>query len=288
MSNLAINGDVIVCGLTVPNINGGFGVSRKAMLAKHIAEIHGKELNKVNELINKNRLRFKDNIDIIDVKSDMEFAVFLKDSGIFSQNAINAANNIYLLSERGYAKLIKIFNDEKSWELYDRLLDEYFDLRDEGANVQPIRNTPMSQAEMLVIYAQQFVEQEKRLLQVEEQSAQQSQLLTQTTNKVVEIREHLTKVPDFKNLQHAINKYARVNGIYESEAWGTLYTKINDIYGVNLSQIVKNRHKKINEQRVQEGKKAYVQSTLNSKFNKRKALEEKGLMKEAMEIIAVL
>ena len=31
---------------------------------------------------------------------------------IFTQNAINRSNNIYLLSERGYAKLLKILEDD--------------------------------------------------------------------------------------------------------------------------------------------------------------------------------
>ena len=280
MSNLAIKGDVSVCGITVPNINGGFGANKKAMLAKHIAEIHGKELKVVNQAVNMNRHRFKDNVDIIDMKGSY-FEVNLIDHGILNQNSLNRSTNVYLLSERGYAKLIKIFNDDKSWELYDQLLDEYFDLREETSNVQPINNTPMSQAEMLVIYAQQFVEQEKRLQKIEQQSEK-------VNDNVIQMKEHLTKVPDFKNLQHAVTKYARREGIHESEAWGIIYTKIGDIYGVNLEQTVKNRHKKMNEERIAEGKKPYASSTLNSKYNKRKALEEKGLMKEAMEILAGL
>lgn len=68
-------------------------------------------MKRINELINRNRKRFKDGIDIIDLLSDKNFAIVLNDSG-FSQNQINASNNIYLLSERGYAKLLKILEDE--------------------------------------------------------------------------------------------------------------------------------------------------------------------------------
>ncbi|SEM39008.1 hypothetical protein SAMN05216431_10236 [Ligilactobacillus sp. WC1T17] len=50
------------------------------------------------------------------------------DSG-FTQNQINASNNIYLLSERGYAKLLKILEDDKAWEIYDELVDNYFNMR---------------------------------------------------------------------------------------------------------------------------------------------------------------
>lgn len=184
MSNLAISQNTVVNGVRVPNINGGFGVDKKAMLAKHIAEIHGKELKRVNEVINSNRARFKDNVDIIDVKSNSDFEVVLSDHGIYTQNALNRSVNIYLLSERGYAKLIKLFNDDKSWELYDVMLDEYFDLRD--SNIIPMNNTPMSSAQMLMIYAQQFLEQEERTKKLEE-----NQLAID--NKVVKLETEFNK-----------------------------------------------------------------------------------------------
>lgn len=39
------------------------------------------------------------------------------------------ANNIYLLSERGYTKLLKILDDDKAWDIYDQLVDNYFNMR---------------------------------------------------------------------------------------------------------------------------------------------------------------
>lgn len=135
------------------------------MLALHIAKIHDKQLSAVNRAINMNRDRFRDNVDVIDLKGK-DFTMHLVHSGIFSGNAVNAAKNVYLLSERGYAKLIKIFNDDKSWELYDIMLDEYFDLRD--SNVTPMNNKPMTPAEIVMVYAQQFLEQERKLAQVDD------------------------------------------------------------------------------------------------------------------------
>lgn len=129
---------------------------------------------------------------------------------------------------------------------------------------------------------------ELRVSYLERQSKQHQILIEQTNNNVIEMKDQLTKSPDFKNLQNAVNKYARKVDIHESEAWGIVYKKVGDIYGVNLEQIVRNRHRKMNKERVQNGKKPYAQSTLDSKFNKRKALAEKGLMKEAMEILAGL
>ena len=156
MKNITIKGTTEVCGITVPNIAGGFGEDKKSMLAQHVAEIHGKDLRHVNESVNKNRKRFKNGIDVIDL-TGTEFVVDLVDSGIFTRNAINAANNIYLLSERGYAKLLKVFEDDLAWDKYDELLDGYFQMRDEQREAEP-----KTQAEIVAALAQHNVEQEKQ------------------------------------------------------------------------------------------------------------------------------
>ncbi|MEM5592844.1 ORF6N domain-containing protein [Niallia circulans] len=276
MSELSIKENVIVCGVSVPNIQGGFGIDKKAMLVKHIAEIHKKELKKVNEVINKNRKRFKNNIDIMDLKSG-EFEVVLKDHGILTQNSINRATNIYLLSERGYAKLIKIFDDDKSWDIYDQLLDEYFELRD--TNVVPFKNKPMSSAEMLVVYAQQFLEQEKRLNQIEQQTKA-------VDDKVVKMQNYLIESPDFKTVQHKINEYARIHNMNQSEVRSLVYQKLEDKFGINVMGRAKKAQQKINEERLKEGKKPYKESTLKRKVSGMTIVKQEKLEKQILEILA--
>lgn len=109
-------------------IEGGFGEDKKAMLVRDIALIHSQTNGNINLLINRNRKRFKNGIDIIDLKTNDNFAIVLSKSG-FTQNQINASKHIYLLSERGYAKLLKIMDDDKAWDIYDELVDNYFNMR---------------------------------------------------------------------------------------------------------------------------------------------------------------
>ena len=102
MNELIIHKGITQVGdMQFHDIEGGFGPGKKAMLVKDIADIHDRALGEVNRRINENRKRFKDGLHIIDLKSS-EFAMSLVQSGILTQNAMNAANNIYLLSERGY------------------------------------------------------------------------------------------------------------------------------------------------------------------------------------------
>ena len=133
---IKINDTKEVNGMKFHEIEGGFGEGKKSILAKEIAIIHNRKLKKINELINNNRKRFKDNIDIVDLNKE-EFAVLLKDRGIYTQNSINASKNIYLLSERGYSKLLKIMNDDLAWQKYNELVDNYFNMRQTIKNKKP-------------------------------------------------------------------------------------------------------------------------------------------------------
>ncbi|MDU5101118.1 MAG: ORF6N domain-containing protein [Clostridium butyricum] len=128
MKELKIIGKQNINGNEFTGIEGGFGEDKKAMLVKDIAKIHDREVKKINELINNNRERFKEGIDILDLKGT-EFEVLLKYHEIYSQNALNRSNNIYLLSERGYSKLLKIMEDDLAWDKYEELVDGYFNMR---------------------------------------------------------------------------------------------------------------------------------------------------------------
>lgn len=129
MNKLTVKGIKQIETMKFHDIEGGFGEGKKSMLVKEIAKIHSREFKHINEAINKNGTRFKENVDIIDLKSvDSIDRDFLNQLG-FSNSSISNANNIYLLSERGYAKLLKILEDDVAWEQYEKLVDGYFNMR---------------------------------------------------------------------------------------------------------------------------------------------------------------
>jgi hypothetical protein len=130
MNKLTVKGIRQIGDMKFHDIEGGFGEGKKSMLAKEIANIHGRDLKDINRNINKNINRFKKNVDIVDIKGT-EFEVILNHHGIYNQNSINRSENIYLLSERGYAKLLKILEDDVAWEQYEKLVDGYFNMRAE-------------------------------------------------------------------------------------------------------------------------------------------------------------
>ena len=127
MEALKVLGTEKVGKIEFTGIEGGFGEGKKAMLAKDVALIHGRSLREINEVITRNIKRFKDEIDIIDLLNRSErFRKFAKENGLIGSNR---AQHVYLLSERGYAKLLKIMDDDKAWDIYDELVDNYFNMR---------------------------------------------------------------------------------------------------------------------------------------------------------------
>ena len=128
---LKINGIKEILGHEIKVIEGGFGAGQKVLFDIQVAEIHNMETKEVrksiNRLIEKNRL--KENIDYIDIKQlGKQFAKFdLLE--IYNKTALTMAKNIFVLSERGYTKLIKSMDNDTSWDVMEEIVDNYFTMK---------------------------------------------------------------------------------------------------------------------------------------------------------------
>lgn len=132
--DLVLLGKVKIGNFEFEGIEGGFGIDKRAILVRDVARIHNKKIYHINELINSNRDKFKDDIDIIDL-----LGIGLSDTEIINlgvtQQAINSyrgkGKGLYILSDRGYMKLVKLLEDETAWKIYDIIIDEYFTMKKE-------------------------------------------------------------------------------------------------------------------------------------------------------------
>ena len=139
MNELKVTGIQNFMGLEIPVVLGGFGEGKKCISDKTVAEIHGMEMFKVRERIQSNIKRFQEGIDFIDIKQRIlladtletkEYYIALLIKLGYAKQSITQAEHIYILSERGYAKLIKIMDTDLAWEIHDKLIDEYFEMRE--------------------------------------------------------------------------------------------------------------------------------------------------------------
>lgn len=247
MNKLKINGIKDIDGMKFHDVEGGFGEGKKAMLVKDIAEIHGRELRVINQNIDRNKARFKDGVDIVDLKGT-EFAITLSDNEIYTQNSMNASKNIYLLSERGYAKLLKILEDDVAWEQYEKLVDGYFNMRGQAFNTSELSPELQMFNQMFKAIANNELEQKKLKEAVEE-----------TKEEIKGIREvvAINSTDWRKDTSSLISKIALKLGGYENinvlreESYKNLEQRIS----VQLSIRLTNKRRRMAEEGVCKSKR---------------------------------
>ena len=233
-------------------IEGGFGEYKKAISAADIAKIHKRELKEVNKLINNNREKFKDFIDVIDLLSDEKFEVILNNLGLKTSNGQKYA---YILSERGYSKLLKFMDDELSYDLYEQLLDNYFRLRQEIQQISKQdkmllkiinSNSKEELASNMTEYQLEYVKP------LELENSRKQQLIDGMTNHI-----------KGKSQRQMINEIIRRKGINEiKERWDILYNYYEKEKHMNLSERVENYNSKQPKKKDNVNKIEYIENVI--------------------------
>lgn len=237
--------------VNIPIVTGGFGNNNKVMSDKSIAEIHNMQNKHVREAITKNIKRFKENIDFIDLKKRADLLDPLKLG--YSKQAITQAEHIYLLSERGYSKLIKIMDTDLAWEIHDQLIDDYFMLRYKPQAPMSMEDIIIYQMEQSKLMKQQIEETKTYALEAKEE-VQAVNKKVESIKDVVAIDTHSWR-EDTKTL---INKIATHRGgthnIYQ-ETRQEAYELLNKRFGVNLEQRLMNKRRRMAEEGISKSKR---------------------------------
>ena len=233
-------------------IEGGFGENKKAISAADIAKIHKRELKEVNKLIKNNRDKFKDFIDVIDLLSDKKFEVILNNLGLKTSNGQKYA---YILSERGYAKLLKFMDDELSYDLYEQLLDNYFRLRQEVKQIS-------KQDEMLLKIINSNSKEELASNMTEYQLEYVKPLELENSRKQ-QLIDGMTNHIKGKSQRQMINEIIRRKGINEiKERWDIVYNYYEKEKHINLSERVENYNSKQPKKKDNVNKIEYIENII--------------------------
>lgn len=207
MNELMINGTQSFMEKEIPVVSGGFGIGKRCMSDRTIADIHDQPDREIRRRITDNIKRFKEGIDFIDLKNDVAESHnnLLINMG-YSKMQISKAEHIYLLSERGYAKLIKIMDTDLAWEIHDRLIGEYFELKEDSINRQQL--SPQMQLMNMLVESMSKNELEQK---------RQAEKLEQLDDKVTSIKDvvALNPIQWRKDSANMINKIAKDLGGYE-------------------------------------------------------------------------
>ena len=123
---IRVNGELDLNGTKIKVIEGGFGEGNKAILFSDVAKKHYVEPEYINKLIGSHIERYTDD-ELINL-CDENFKILAKNLGLITSNA---QKYCYILSERGYAKLVSSMSNanEKKWEVMNEIIDNYFKMR---------------------------------------------------------------------------------------------------------------------------------------------------------------
>lgn len=236
--NITIAGKQNFMGNKIPVVLGGFGEEKKCICDKTIAEIHNQPIPEIRRRINDNISRFRENIDFINLKvivqNDNKIVMgeshnnFLTDLG-YTQMQISKSEHIYLLSERGYAKLIKIMDTDLAWEIHDRLIEEYFQLRELQANISDLS----LELQFMIKTELRQNQQDKKILSLQDDM------------------KHLeAKVTTHNDDYYTIAGYARLRNlnvdIKMAKMFGKKAVKLSKIHGYNISKVKDARYGTVN------------------------------------------
>ena len=225
-------------GIYIPIIEGGFGNSCRIVSAKSVSEIHKIQMKEINQSINRliKRGRFVENIDYINMFSNEQFKVTASDLGLITSNG---QKQCFILSERGYTKLIKYMDDDKSWDVMDQFVDEYFTMRQIVTS-----NEQLKANYLLAIYngGQDAVIASKKLTEIEVEEAKKP---------LIEKNDSLNNENDLlaqKNLEWAdrplinsiIRAYAASIGGNFGKAWNDFKKELLYKHSINLNSRITN------------------------------------------------
>ena len=168
VASIDVKGTQEFMGKEIPVVEGGFGEGQKVVLAKTIAEIHETELSEINRKINEHIDEFETGVDLLDLKGNSDFEMEILHNGLYTQNALNRAKNIYLLSEQGYMLLVGFMNTEKAKAIRKQLRREYFSMRKVINSDEQLKSNLLLEiyngGQGGVLASKQFVELERKPL----------------------------------------------------------------------------------------------------------------------------
>lgn len=278
VASIDVKGTQEFMGKEIPVVEGGFGEGKRCLTDKTIAEIHGMQPKNVRARITDNLKRFKEDVDYIDLKVayDTSNNLELLQSLGYSKMQISKAEHIYLLSERGYAKLIKIMDTDLAWDIHDKLIDEYFAMRKVINSDEQLKSNLLLKiyngGQNGVLASKKLTELETRPLQdtIEKQSNTINELLPAAnyTKKVLEDNDTLLTITqiakDFGMSGQALNDLLHDLGVqYKQNGQWLLYSKYQ---GKGYARTVQSEIKNVKPQTkwTQKGKK-FINDTLRKK-----------------------
>lgn len=242
MNNLVLKEKQEFMGIQIPIIEGGFGEGQRVILVKTVAEIHEVETKYVNKLINNNIERFGEN-DLVDIKGSSEELLNLE----FTSREKANYKNIFLLSQRGYTKLVAMMDNsnDKKWDVMNNLIDDYFNMRKQLSTGQAPKE--ISAIDLFEAQVQAFKEVRGEVIELKNE-------IVDTRNDFEEFKEDLPLIgAEPEELQATVRSVGtRALGGYECPAYNdtklrsrvyqSVWKYVKEQFNVRKYRAIKRKH----------------------------------------------
>ena len=225
MTELKVTNETVeFMGFKLPIIEGGFGDNQRILTELQIARIHSMEIKEVRKsikrLVENNRLKV--NIDYIDIKPQVNsLPMNLELTFGVKEEYLSRTENIFILSERGYTKLVKSMDDDESWDVLDKIVDGYFKYRKQAVASYMIED-PIKRAEKWI----EEQKQHKLLLEQKDDKISTQNKLIDTMTESYDGTLIRTICVDY------VNKISKQTGIHPSD----LYSRVYKLVGRSLKK----------------------------------------------------
>lgn len=201
--------------LTVIEQNG-----QRVLTTQQLAEAYGTDMERIQVNFNRNKERYKEGKHFILLQGD-ELKQFKATYQI--DNQLKFATKLYLWTEKGAWLHAKSLNTDEAWEAYERLVDEYYNVKENALNIQ-----------MLSPQLQALISIELRQKEIERELAEAKQQVAVVQHRLDNIDRIDTIGDKRQRLNRMIQRYAHQNGIGFNHAWKDFVQAFNTAYKTNL------------------------------------------------------
>lgn len=188
----------------------------RVLTTQQIADAYGTDAQVVTNNFNRNKDRYVEGKHYICLTGDEKADFINKNQNDFS--SFTRAKAIYLWTEKGAFLHAKSLNTDKAWEVYDHLVDTYFN-----------RKKPLTTAEQIKLIAQGNMELGERVDKVEDKLSNLENDTPLYGCEIDEVQKHVRK----KGVEVLGGKDSEAyrDGSVRSQVYSDIYNQLKREYG---------------------------------------------------------
>lgn len=213
----------------------------RVLTTRQLAEVYETDAGKIVDNFNNHKSRYIEGKHYICLTGDAlrEFKGKTDNFG-FAQNL----NKLYLWTEKGAFLVAKSLNTDKAWEVYDRLVDDYFTIK------QTIVDRSQLSPQMQMLYG--LIEQQAKQELEQKRQAERIERIEQNQTAIREAFEPIHPDTWRKDITLKFNRIQKRSQIPWNELYVEMYKELDRRAGADTAIRLKNRRDRMRRDGISE------------------------------------